>query len=56
MLFVQVSLQKWLGDKGNPSEIESAYQLHCHLHSATSLDWAAVTKFKTAKTNSEGFL
>jgi hypothetical protein len=38
------------------SEIESAYRLQHHLRSATRLDWVDVTKFKTTKINSEGFL
>ena len=37
-LFIRVSLQKWLSNKGNQlSQIASVYQLHYHLCSATSL-------------------
>jgi hypothetical protein len=38
------------------SEIESAYRLYNRLSSAEPLDWVAITKFKTTKNNSEGFL
>ena len=38
------------------SEIEFMYRLYHHLCSATPLDLAAITKFKSAKVNSEGLL
>jgi hypothetical protein len=43
-------------DAWKSSEIERAYRLHRRWRSAAPLDWAAVTKFKTMKINSEGFL
>jgi hypothetical protein len=56
MLFVQVSLQNWLSDRGNQADqergsITSSFALHC-----APMDWGALTKFKTMKINSEGFL
>jgi hypothetical protein len=49
---MQVSLQKWLGDKGNRDRSRVRIENIIVLYSAALLDWTAITKFKT---NSEGF-
>jgi exonuclease III len=50
--FVQVSLQKWLDDKGNRTRLG----VRIDYIIVRAVDRAAVTKFKIMKINSEGFL
>ena len=54
-VFVRIPLQKWLGDEIERDHVSITSPVYCWC-SAAPFDWVAVTKFKTTKINSEGFL